>query len=184
MASVRGKTGRRLQPVANARVARAGKEAQELPGEERGWRGSGPSEAWHSGHAHPLESDTRAHSATGLGEMAGRGAAAGSGRRAHGKSGSRSRRGQGSGSRTPRRNESGGSTGGRGESLCLCWRAGRSAPERWGPEGAVRAEPVLAASGERHSLLLLRNGSVLSCGHNSRGQLGRLGTSGSEQPGE
>lgn len=184
MASVPGKAGWRLLPVANARVARAGKEAQELPGEERGWRGTGPSEAWPSGHAHPLESATRAHSATGLGEMAERGAAAGSGRRADGRSGSRSRRGRGSGSRSRRKSGSGGSAGGRGASLCLCWRAGGSAPERWGPEGAVRAEPVLAASGERHSLLLLSNGSVQSCGDNSCGQLGRLGTSGSECPGE
>lgn len=41
-----------------------------------------------------------------------------------------------------------------------------------------------AASGERHSLLLLSNGTVHSCGDNSRGQLGQSGVTRVERPGE
>ncbi|XP_074179739.1 putative E3 ubiquitin-protein ligase HERC6 isoform X2 [Rhinolophus sinicus] len=61
-----------------------------------------------------------------------------------------------------------------------------------GPERRLRRELTTvsgtelqqAASGERHSLLLLSNGTVHSCGDNSRGQLGQSGVTRVERPGE
>lgn len=60
------------------------------------------------------------------------------------------------------------------------------------PGGQLRRELTLAsgaefrqaASGERHLLLLLSDGTVHSCGDNSRGQLGRRGAPRAERPGE
>lgn len=51
-------------------------------------------------------------------------------------------------------------------------------------EPAGRAELRRAASGERHSLLLLGDGTVHACGDNSRGQLGRRGAPRGDGPGE
>nr|XP_020009828.1 probable E3 ubiquitin-protein ligase HERC6 [Castor canadensis] len=60
-----------------------------------------------------------------------------------------------------------------------CWRAGSREPQsRW----TAGAELRQAASGERHSLLLLSDSTVLSCGDNSWGQLGRRGVRSGEQP--
>ncbi|XP_016016524.2 probable E3 ubiquitin-protein ligase HERC6 [Rousettus aegyptiacus] len=49
--------------------------------------------------------------------------------------------------------------------------------------GAGGAEVRQAACGERHALLLLSDGTVHSCGDNSRGQLGRRGKPCEERPG-
>ncbi|XP_047711475.1 probable E3 ubiquitin-protein ligase HERC6 isoform X4 [Prionailurus viverrinus] len=66
--------------------------------------------------------------------------------------------------------------------MYLCWGASSKGPLRRRP--AARGGPELrqAASGERHSLLLLSDGAVHSCGDNSRGQLGRRGLQREEQP--
>lgn len=60
------------------------------------------------------------------------------------------------------------------------WGAGEQPQRR-----VVRGSRLhLAASGERHSLLLLTDGTVWSCGDNGRGQLGRKGVKHAKQPGE
>uniref|UniRef100_A0A673UYB8 HECT and RLD domain containing E3 ubiquitin protein ligase family member 6 n=1 Tax=Suricata suricatta TaxID=37032 RepID=A0A673UYB8_SURSU len=66
--------------------------------------------------------------------------------------------------------------------MYLCWGASRKGLLRRRP--AARGGPELrqAASGERHSLLLLSEGEVHSCGDNRRGQLGRRGVQHDEQP--
>ncbi|XP_076999000.1 putative E3 ubiquitin-protein ligase HERC6 [Tamandua tetradactyla] len=66
--------------------------------------------------------------------------------------------------------------------MYLCWGADSPRPQRRGATGARGAELRQAASGERHSLLLLSDGVVQSCGDNSRGQLGRRGTPKGERP--
>ncbi|XP_058402336.1 probable E3 ubiquitin-protein ligase HERC6 [Diceros bicornis minor] len=66
--------------------------------------------------------------------------------------------------------------------MYLCWGAGRGGPLRRGPAGAGGAELRQAACGGRHSLLLLSDGTVHSCGDNSRGQLGRRGAPRGERP--
>ncbi|XP_040822924.1 probable E3 ubiquitin-protein ligase HERC6 isoform X2 [Ochotona curzoniae] len=58
------------------------------------------------------------------------------------------------------------------------WGAGEQPQRR-----VVRGSRLhLAASGERHSLLLLTDGTVWSCGDNGRGQLGRKGVKHAKQP--
>ncbi|CAK7316972.1 Probable E3 ubiquitin-protein ligase HERC6 [Vulpes lagopus] len=65
--------------------------------------------------------------------------------------------------------------------MYLSWGPSPRGPvsrRRVGQEGVELRQ---AASGERHSLLLLSNGHVLSCGDNSRGQLGHRGAPRSTQ---
>ncbi|XP_036996962.2 probable E3 ubiquitin-protein ligase HERC6 isoform X1 [Artibeus jamaicensis] len=57
--------------------------------------------------------------------------------------------------------------------MYFCWGAGHGRLQRQAP--ARGADLQQAACGERHSLLLLSDGTVHSCGDNSRGQLGRRG---------
>ncbi|XP_039074363.1 probable E3 ubiquitin-protein ligase HERC6 isoform X1 [Hyaena hyaena] len=66
--------------------------------------------------------------------------------------------------------------------MYLCWGASPEGLLRQRP--AARGSPELrqAASGERHSLLLLSDGTVHSGGDNSRGQLGRRGVQRDERP--
>lgn len=72
----------------------------------------------------------------------------------------------------------------RGSGMYLCWGASPEGLLRQRP--AARGSPELrqAASGERHSLLLLSDGTVHSGGDNSRGQLGRRGVQRDERPSE
>ncbi|MBZ3878827.1 putative E3 ubiquitin-protein ligase HERC6 [Sciurus carolinensis] len=65
--------------------------------------------------------------------------------------------------------------------MYFCWGAGSQARERRLARD-VGAQLLQAASGERHSLLLLTDHTVYSCGDNSRGQLGRRGVPSGEQP--
>uniref|UniRef100_A0A8B9Y8F3 Uncharacterized protein n=1 Tax=Bos mutus grunniens TaxID=30521 RepID=A0A8B9Y8F3_BOSMU len=60
--------------------------------------------------------------------------------------------------------------------MYFCWRAGGPRPLRERQVCAGGNTLLQAASGEHHSLLLLSDGTVQSCGDNSRGQLGRKGT--------
>ncbi|XP_058522623.1 probable E3 ubiquitin-protein ligase HERC6 [Ochotona princeps] len=62
--------------------------------------------------------------------------------------------------------------------MYFCWGAGEQ-PQRQVVRGS---RLCLAASGERHSLLLLTDGTVWSCGDNGRGQLGRKGVEHAKQP--
>uniref|UniRef100_A0A8C8ZS47 Uncharacterized protein n=1 Tax=Prolemur simus TaxID=1328070 RepID=A0A8C8ZS47_PROSS len=62
--------------------------------------------------------------------------------------------------------------------------AGSRGLQRRRAAGPGVAGLLQAASGERHSLLLLANGTVHSCGDNSRGQLGRRDAPRAERPGE
>ncbi|XP_045854008.1 probable E3 ubiquitin-protein ligase HERC6 isoform X1 [Meles meles] len=66
--------------------------------------------------------------------------------------------------------------------MYLCWGTNRPGPVRQRPAGRGGAELRQAASGERHSLLLLSNGEVHSCGDNSHGQLGRRAVQRQVQP--
>ncbi|XP_032188747.1 probable E3 ubiquitin-protein ligase HERC6 isoform X3 [Mustela erminea] len=66
--------------------------------------------------------------------------------------------------------------------MYLCWNTNRPGPLRRRPAGRGGAELRQAASGERHSLLLLSNGEVHSYGDNSHGQLGRRDVQRQEQP--
>ncbi|XP_003265938.1 probable E3 ubiquitin-protein ligase HERC6 [Nomascus leucogenys] len=66
--------------------------------------------------------------------------------------------------------------------MYFCWGADSRELQRRRTEGSPGAELLQAASGERHSLLLLTNHRVLSCGDNSRGQLGRRGAPRGELP--
>lgn len=68
--------------------------------------------------------------------------------------------------------------------MYLCWDARPGRQPRRELTAASRTELRQAASGERHSLLLLSDGTVHSCGDNSHGQLGRRGVSRVERPGE
>lgn len=68
--------------------------------------------------------------------------------------------------------------------MYFCWGARRGGQRRRELPLARGAELRQAASGERHSLLLLSDGTVHSCGDNSRGQLGRRGALRGERPGE
>ncbi|XP_047573908.1 probable E3 ubiquitin-protein ligase HERC6 isoform X2 [Lutra lutra] len=66
--------------------------------------------------------------------------------------------------------------------MYLCWDTNRPGPLRRRLAGRGGAELRQAASGERHSLLLLSNGKVHSWGDNSHGQLGRRAAQRQEQP--
>ncbi|XP_030879668.1 probable E3 ubiquitin-protein ligase HERC6 isoform X3 [Leptonychotes weddellii] len=66
--------------------------------------------------------------------------------------------------------------------MYLCWVTNSRRPLRRRRTGRDGVELQQAASGERHSLLLLSNGEVHSCGDNSHGQLGRRGVQSEEQP--
>ncbi|XP_023409029.1 probable E3 ubiquitin-protein ligase HERC6 isoform X5 [Loxodonta africana] len=65
--------------------------------------------------------------------------------------------------------------------MYFCWDAGSRG--RQSREAAGGAELRQAASGERHSLLLLSDGTVHACGDNSCGQLGRRGVPHRKRPG-
>uniref|UniRef100_A0A2K6LV17 Uncharacterized protein n=1 Tax=Rhinopithecus bieti TaxID=61621 RepID=A0A2K6LV17_RHIBE len=67
--------------------------------------------------------------------------------------------------------------------MYFCWGTDSRELQRPRTERSPGAELLQAASGERHSLLLLTNHRVLSCGDNSRGQLGRRGAPRGEWPG-
>lgn len=71
---------------------------------------------------------------------------------------------------------------GRRSGMYFYWGAGRRKLQRQEPMRG--ADLRQAASGERHSLLLLSDGTVHSCGDNSRGQLGRRGVPRGDRPGE
>ncbi|KAK1345740.1 hypothetical protein QTO34_008204 [Cnephaeus nilssonii] len=64
--------------------------------------------------------------------------------------------------------------------MYFCWGPGPGRLQRRGPSG--RAELRQAASGERHSLLLLSDGTVHASGDNRRGQLGRRGAPRGDRP--
>ncbi|XP_019488804.1 PREDICTED: probable E3 ubiquitin-protein ligase HERC6 [Hipposideros armiger] len=66
--------------------------------------------------------------------------------------------------------------------MYFCWRARPGGQLRRELTTASRTELRQAASGERHSLLLLSDGTVHSCGDNSQGQLGRRGVPRVERP--
>ncbi|XP_033071037.1 probable E3 ubiquitin-protein ligase HERC6 [Trachypithecus francoisi] len=68
--------------------------------------------------------------------------------------------------------------------MYFCWGTDSRELQRPRTERSPGAELLQAASGERHSLLLLTNHRVLSCGDNSRVQLGRRGAPRGEWPGE
>lgn len=68
--------------------------------------------------------------------------------------------------------------------MYLCWGTSPRGPLRRRQAGRADAELLRAASGERHSLLLLSNGELHSCGDNSQGQLGRKGVQHDEHPSE
>ncbi|XP_012885257.1 PREDICTED: probable E3 ubiquitin-protein ligase HERC6 isoform X1 [Dipodomys ordii] len=61
------------------------------------------------------------------------------------------------------------------------WVSGSPGPQRQGTAGGAGSEVLQAASGGRHSLLLLIDHTVLSLGDNSCGQLGRRGVPSSKQ---
>uniref|UniRef100_G1TAC7 HECT and RLD domain containing E3 ubiquitin protein ligase family member 6 n=1 Tax=Oryctolagus cuniculus TaxID=9986 RepID=G1TAC7_RABIT len=61
-----------------------------------------------------------------------------------------------------------------------CWGADAGKPRHQRVAGG--AELRQAASGERHSLLLLTDGTIQSCGDNGRGQLGRKSRCPAERP--
>ncbi|XP_066137078.1 probable E3 ubiquitin-protein ligase HERC6 isoform X2 [Saccopteryx bilineata] len=62
----------------------------------------------------------------------------------------------------------------------FCWGAGLGRLQRRDLAGG--RELLQAACGERHALLLLSDGTVHSCGDNSRGQLGRRGEPRGDRP--
>uniref|UniRef100_A0A8D1H028 HECT and RLD domain containing E3 ubiquitin protein ligase family member 6 n=1 Tax=Sus scrofa TaxID=9823 RepID=A0A8D1H028_PIG len=66
--------------------------------------------------------------------------------------------------------------------MYFCWSGDRPRSQNPGPAGPGGDALLQAASGERHSLLLLSNGAVQSCGDNSHGQLGRKGVQRGERP--
>uniref|UniRef100_A0A8C3XC49 HECT and RLD domain containing E3 ubiquitin protein ligase family member 6 n=1 Tax=Catagonus wagneri TaxID=51154 RepID=A0A8C3XC49_9CETA len=66
--------------------------------------------------------------------------------------------------------------------MYFCRSEGSPRPQKRGPAGAGGDALLQAASGEHHSLLLLSDGAVQSCGDNSRGQLGRKGVQRGERP--
>uniref|UniRef100_A0A0D9QWA7 HECT and RLD domain containing E3 ubiquitin protein ligase family member 6 n=1 Tax=Chlorocebus sabaeus TaxID=60711 RepID=A0A0D9QWA7_CHLSB len=66
--------------------------------------------------------------------------------------------------------------------MYFCWGTDSRELQRRRTERSPGAELLQAASGERHSLLLLTNHRVLSCGDNSRGQLGRRSAPRGELP--
>ncbi|XP_069869127.1 probable E3 ubiquitin-protein ligase HERC6 isoform X1 [Dipodomys merriami] len=63
------------------------------------------------------------------------------------------------------------------------WVSGSRGPQRQGAAGGAGSELLQAASGGRHSLLLLTDHTVLSLGDNSCGQLGRRGVPSAKQAG-
>lgn len=65
--------------------------------------------------------------------------------------------------------------------MYLSWGPGPRGPVSRRRVGLGGVELRQAASGERHSLLLLSNGQVHSCGDNGRGQLGQRGAPRSAQ---